>query len=232
MQNSQGNTCARVSFFSFLCLPVSFAKFLRTPFLQNTARRLLQHTRNRSRRSNRRCSINKAVLKNVAICTRKHLWWSLFLINFIIKRLQHRYFLENIVKLLRTPIVKSICERLRVRVGKVGYTTKVRRSHVIGRYSGKLLFENRDLNISLNFSTLLVKLQLWIGKWNKGFELFKLTFLNLFFSFPEKKWDHSKLKTANFPVVIFCKDKDRAYLTGACISKSLLPHSTGNMTVA
>ena len=109
----------------------------------------------------------------------------------------------------------------RKRVGKVGYTTKVRRSHVIGRYSGKLLFENRDLNISLNFSTLLVKLQLWIGKWNKGFELFKLTFLNLFFSFPEKKWDHSKLKTANFPVVIFCKDKDRAYLTGACISKSL-----------
>ena len=118
----------------------------------------------------------------------------------------------------------------RKRVGKVGYTTKVRRSHVIGRYSGKLLFENRDLNISLNFSTLLVKLQLWIGKWNKGSELFKLTFLNLFFSFPEKKWDHSKLKTANFPVVIFCKDKDRAYLTGACISKSLLPHSTGNMT--
>ena len=55
-QNSQENTCARVSFLIKLqarsatvlkkglwhrCFPVNFAKFLRTPFLQNTLRRLL-----------------------------------------------------------------------------------------------------------------------------------------------------------------------------------------------
>ena len=44
-QNSQENTCARVSFLITLlkkrlwhrCFPVNFAKFLRTPFLQNTS---------------------------------------------------------------------------------------------------------------------------------------------------------------------------------------------------
>ena len=50
LQNSQENTCARVSFFSKVaglgrlwhrCFPVNFAKFLRTPFLQNTTGRLL-----------------------------------------------------------------------------------------------------------------------------------------------------------------------------------------------
>ena len=55
-QNSQKNTCARVSFLiklqalaatilkkrlQHLCEPVNFAKFLRTPFLQNTSERLL-----------------------------------------------------------------------------------------------------------------------------------------------------------------------------------------------
>ena len=58
------------------------------------------------------CSIKKAVLKNLAIFTGKHLCWSLFLINFIKKRLHHEYFPENIAELLRIPIIKSICERL------------------------------------------------------------------------------------------------------------------------
>ena len=53
-QNSKENTCARVSFLIKLqarpllkkrlwhrCFPVNFAKFLRTPFLQNTSGRLL-----------------------------------------------------------------------------------------------------------------------------------------------------------------------------------------------
>ena len=53
----------------------------------------------------------KAVLKNFAIFTWKHLCWSLFLIklqayrlqayNFIKKRLQYRYFPGNIAKLLK-----------------------------------------------------------------------------------------------------------------------------------
>ena len=46
LHNSQENTCARVSFLIKLrrwhrCFPVNFAKFLRTPFLQNTSGRLL-----------------------------------------------------------------------------------------------------------------------------------------------------------------------------------------------
>ena len=53
-QNSQENTCARISLLIKLqastlfkkslwhrCFPVNFSKFLRTPFLQNTSRRLL-----------------------------------------------------------------------------------------------------------------------------------------------------------------------------------------------
>ena len=45
-QNSQENTCARVTFSiklqaSHRCFPVNFAKFLRAPFLQNTSGRLL-----------------------------------------------------------------------------------------------------------------------------------------------------------------------------------------------
>ena len=42
LKNSQNNTCARVSFLInkrllHRCFPVNFAKFLRTPFLQNTS---------------------------------------------------------------------------------------------------------------------------------------------------------------------------------------------------
>ena len=57
-QNSQENTCATVHFFNKVAglllkkrlwhrrFPVSFVKFLRTPFLQNTSGRLLLKVRN------------------------------------------------------------------------------------------------------------------------------------------------------------------------------------------
>ena len=71
---------------------------------------------------NKRCSIKKLFLKNFAIFTGKH--WSLFFnknaglqdYNFIKKRLQHRCFLDNAVKFLRTVILKNICERLLLKV--------------------------------------------------------------------------------------------------------------------
>ena len=52
--------------------------------------------------------------------TVKHLCWSLFLIKLeafwfatlLKKRLQYRYFLVNIAKFLRTPILKNISERM------------------------------------------------------------------------------------------------------------------------
>ena len=74
---------------------------------------------NETRSSHQRCSI-KAVLKNFAIFTRKHLCWNLFFnkvaglqaCNFIKKRLQRRRLTVNIPKYLRTPLLKNICERL------------------------------------------------------------------------------------------------------------------------
>ena len=50
------------------------------------------------------------VLKNFVILTEKHLCWSLFLIKLTPKtpkRLQHRYFLVNIAKFLRTPFLRK-----------------------------------------------------------------------------------------------------------------------------
>ena len=66
----------------------------------------------------------KAVLKNFAIFTGRHLCWNLLLNknaglqgpSFIKKRLEHRCFFANIEKFLRTPILKNICERLLLRV--------------------------------------------------------------------------------------------------------------------
>ena len=62
----------------------------------------------------------KVIIKNFAIFTEKQLRWSLFLNknaglqswNFIKKRLQHRFFPVNIMKILRTPALENICERL------------------------------------------------------------------------------------------------------------------------
>ena len=79
-----------------------------------TCRRIKQKTMNRwltsnrifffQKRSHRRCSIKKAVLKNFAIFTGKHLHWSLFLkaCNFIKKETRTQVFPVNIAKFLRT----------------------------------------------------------------------------------------------------------------------------------
>ena len=66
----------------------------------------------------------KSNLKNFTIFTAKHLYWGLFfnknaslqVFSFIKKRLQHKYFLDNIAKFLRTAILKNICEWLLLRV--------------------------------------------------------------------------------------------------------------------
>ena len=58
----------------------------------------------------------KVVLKNFAMFTAKHLCWSLLFnknaglqaCNFIKKRLQHRCFVDNVAKFLRTAILKNI----------------------------------------------------------------------------------------------------------------------------
>ena len=56
------------------------------------------------RSSHQSCSIKKAVLKNSAIFTEKHLCRSQQTGKFIKNRLQHRRFPVNIAKFLRTPI--------------------------------------------------------------------------------------------------------------------------------
>ena len=71
------------------------------------------------RSSCQRCSVKKDVLKNIANFTGKHpVLQSLFnnvtglqVCNFIKKILQHWYFRMKFAKLLRTPILKNICER-------------------------------------------------------------------------------------------------------------------------
>ena len=64
--------------------------------------------------------MKKSILKNLAMLTGKHVCWSLFLIKsqtlrpatLLKKRLQDRCFPLNIAKVLRTPVLKKICERL------------------------------------------------------------------------------------------------------------------------
>ena len=61
------------------------------------------------RSSHRKCSMKNVVLKIFPILTGKHLCWSQLLIN--IKRwLQHKCFLVNIARFLKTLILKNICE--------------------------------------------------------------------------------------------------------------------------
>ena len=55
----------------------------------------------------------KGFIKGFANFTEKHLRWSLFLVKFIIKRLQNRCFPATFAtKVLRTPILNNICDRL------------------------------------------------------------------------------------------------------------------------
>ena len=49
----------------------------------------------------------KIVVKIFENLTRKHLYWSLLLINFITNRLQHRFFLMKFAKFLRTSFYRT-----------------------------------------------------------------------------------------------------------------------------
>ena len=71
------------------------------------------------RSSHQKCSLKEGVLENFAISTGKHLCWSLFLIKLhawrpatFIKRESNMVFPVDIVEILRTPILKKICEWL------------------------------------------------------------------------------------------------------------------------
>ena len=67
-----------------------------------------------------RCTVDKCVLKNFTNFTGKHMCWSLFCnkvavlrsFNFIKKKFRPSWFQVKFAKLLRTPILKNICERL------------------------------------------------------------------------------------------------------------------------
>ena len=80
--------------------------------LLNVIEFTLKVIRRYSRSSHQRCSIKNAVLQNFATFTGKYMYWSLFLINFVKNRLQHKCFLVNIAKFLRIPTLKNICKRL------------------------------------------------------------------------------------------------------------------------
>ena len=74
-----------------------------------------------SRSSHQRCSIEKSVLKNFSIFTAKHLCWSFFLIELqawrpaiLLKETPTQVFPSEFCEffILRTPILKKICEQL------------------------------------------------------------------------------------------------------------------------
>ena len=102
-------------FFVFSC---EFCEISKDTFFTERVQATANACKKQIQKSHRRSSIKKAVLKNYTIFTGKHLCCSLFLINLIKKRLQHRYFPDNIVELFRTPIMKSICERLLLQIQK------------------------------------------------------------------------------------------------------------------
>ena len=66
-----------------------------------------------------RCSLKRAVLKNIAINTGKHLFVKVIGLkacNVIKKRAPHGCFSVNIVKFVRTPTLKNICEQLLLKI--------------------------------------------------------------------------------------------------------------------
>ena len=69
--------------------------------------KVLNDTHTKTKSSQQRCSMKKAVLKNFAIFTGKHLCWSLFLI----KLLAFRVFSNDVAKILKTPFLNKMCER-------------------------------------------------------------------------------------------------------------------------
>ena len=59
--------------------------------------------------SHRRCSIKEAVLKNFAVFTGKHLYWSLFLITLQIYEKETLTQGFSCCEILRITILKNIC---------------------------------------------------------------------------------------------------------------------------
>ena len=66
------------------------------------------------RNTHRRSSTKKAIFKNNAIFTGKHLYWSLFLTTFFNNFIKGdaNTGVKLVAKLLRKPILKNICEWL------------------------------------------------------------------------------------------------------------------------
>ena len=54
------------------------------------------------------CSMEKGVHKNFVNFTEKHLYWSLFLIEWQAKRLKHRYFPMEFTNLLKTEVYERL----------------------------------------------------------------------------------------------------------------------------
>ena len=73
----------------------------------NMFKEFYYHKQFRKSIMNKRCSIQKAVLKHFAIFTRYHLCWSLSLIRFIKKKLQHRCFPVNFARFLRASFCRT-----------------------------------------------------------------------------------------------------------------------------
>ena len=90
-----------------------------SPFSCSVALGQLNPIYKKGRSSHWRCSVKKGVLKNFVNFTGKHLCWSLFLIKLqafrpaiLLKKTPTQVFCCEIAKILRTPILKNICERL------------------------------------------------------------------------------------------------------------------------
>ena len=89
-----------------------------------TSKEFYNHIKVLEKYNEQRVLYKKTFLNNFAIFTEKNLFWCLFfnknaglqVCNFIENRLQHRCFLVNIAKFLRTHVLKNICEQLLLRV--------------------------------------------------------------------------------------------------------------------
>ena len=100
-----------------------------------------------SRSSHLMCSIEKAALKNFAIFTGKHSFFNRIAgfktCNFLKMRLQHRRFLVNIAKFLRTLILMKICEQLLLQfllltvISSQGYVSALNSIGLLQRFSSK-----------------------------------------------------------------------------------------------
>ena len=94
-------------------------------FVPKDVQRILSSDQISEEYNEQKVFFKNVVLNNFALFTGKQLcWWYLFFnknvfwqkaYNFIKKRLSRRCYFGNIVKFLRTPILKNICERLLLR---------------------------------------------------------------------------------------------------------------------